>query len=184
MRVFWRKGYSGTSLADLTAAMRINKPSLYAAFGGKAALFRHALDRYAAGPSAYLRDALTLPTSRQVAEHMLRGAATVGTDPDNPPGCMWVRGSLTSGESTDPLAREMARAARAAHVVLRRRFEAAVASGDLPAETNASDLAHFVMTVSQGLSVRAAGGTPRRDLLRVVDTVLRNWPRKEDPLQK
>ena len=176
MRLFWRKGYTSTSLADLTAAMGINKPSLYATFGGKEALFRRALARYAEGPSAYLRDALTQPTSRQVVEHMLRGAATVGTEPGNPPGCMWVRASLTSRDNEDPLSRELAAAARAGHASLRRRLAKAVASGDLPSDANASDLAHYVMTVSQGLSVRAAAGTPRRDLLRVVDAALRSWP--------
>jgi AcrR family transcriptional regulator len=176
MRLFWRKGYLGTSLSDLTTTMGINKPSLYAAFGGKEQLFRRALERYAAGPSAYLRDALTQPTSRQVVEHMLRGAATVGTDPSNPPGCMWVRASLTSGDSKDPLSRELAAAARAGHAGLRKRFEKAIAIGDLPGDANASDLAHYVMTVSQGLSVRAAAGARRQDLLRVVAEVLRNWP--------
>ena len=54
MQVFWRKGYLGTSLSDLTDAMGINRPSLYAAFGNKKSLFRKALDRYFKGPSAYL----------------------------------------------------------------------------------------------------------------------------------
>jgi AcrR family transcriptional regulator len=50
MQVFWRNGYEGASLSDLTQAMGINRPSLYAAFGDKGTLFRKALDRYAEGP--------------------------------------------------------------------------------------------------------------------------------------
>lgn len=176
MRVFWRKGYASTSLEDLTEAMGINKPSLYAAFGDKEALFRRALERYAEGPTSYLREALVQPTSREVVAHMLRGAVLVGTDPANPQGCMWVRGSLTSGDSDAPLARELAAAARAGHAVLQRRLQEAIDTGDLPDDANAADLAHYVTTVSQGLSVRAAAGTARRDLLRVVDLVLRGWP--------
>src|SRR5688572_33338134 len=74
LSVFWRKGYEGTSLPDLTRAMGINRPSLYAAFGNKEALFRKVLDRYAAGPAAYVQKALAEPTARAVAQHLLRGS--------------------------------------------------------------------------------------------------------------
>ena len=66
LEVFWRKGYEGASLAELTEAMGINRPSLYAAFGNKEALFRLAFDRYADGPAAYTREALEAPTARGV----------------------------------------------------------------------------------------------------------------------
>src|SRR5436190_7853112 len=80
LEVFWRKGYEGTSLPDLTRAMRINRPSLYAAFGNKEALFRKALDRYVQGPAAYVRKSLTESTARAVAERVLRGSADLLTD--------------------------------------------------------------------------------------------------------
>jgi AcrR family transcriptional regulator len=98
MQVFWREGYQGASLSDLTAAMGINRPSLYATFGDKEALFHKALVRYAEGPSSYLRRALQEPTARAVAETMMRGAVDVGTHTDTPPGCMWVRGTLSCGD--------------------------------------------------------------------------------------
>src|SRR5580693_7878419 len=88
MKVFWRKGYEGASLPDLTRAMGINRPSLYAAFGNKEALFRKALDRYAAGPASYACKALEAPTARGVVERLLRGAA--GSDPHSPRGCLMV----------------------------------------------------------------------------------------------
>src|SRR5439155_18551737 len=75
LQVFWRKGYEGASLSDLTQAMGINRPSLYAAFGDKETLFRKALDRYAEGPAAYVGEALKRPTARTVTEKLLRGAA-------------------------------------------------------------------------------------------------------------
>src|SRR5436190_19772422 len=81
LQVFWRKGYEGTSLSDLTKAMRINRPSLYAAFGNKEALFRKALDRYSQGPSAFWDDALRAPAARAVAERLLRGTIALLTDP-------------------------------------------------------------------------------------------------------
>ena len=66
LRVFWRRGYEGATLPDLTAAMGINRPSLYAAFGSKEELFRKALDRYEEGPAAFAREDLNEPTARAV----------------------------------------------------------------------------------------------------------------------
>src|SRR5487761_2228685 len=87
MQVFWRQGYEGASLTALTTAMGINRPSLYAAFGDKAGLFREAVARYGTGPGRYIRRALGQPRARQVAEMLLRGAVNVATDPGNPSGC-------------------------------------------------------------------------------------------------
>src|SRR5437588_3573741 len=94
LKVFWRKGYEGTSLPDLTKAMGINRPSLYAAFGNKESLFRKALDRYAEGPAAYMREALNKPTARAVAERLLGGTIDLLTDRRNPRGCHMVHGAL------------------------------------------------------------------------------------------
>src|SRR6516225_7036799 len=88
LKVFWRKGYEGASLPELTRAMGINRPSLYAAFGNKEALFRKVLDRYAEGPAAYVREALTEPTARAVAERLLGGAVDLLSGPRGPRGCL------------------------------------------------------------------------------------------------
>src|SRR5437763_6915540 len=90
LRLFWRHGYEGTSLAALTEAMGINVPSLYAAFGNKEELFRRALDRYIQQPASYLRKALEQPTARAAAEQALRGAIGMTMNPRHPHGC--VRG--------------------------------------------------------------------------------------------
>src|ERR1700692_3078296 len=68
MRVFWEKGFEGSTLSDLTEAMGINRSSMYATFGDKEALFRLAMARYAEGPAAYVREALEQPTVRAVVE--------------------------------------------------------------------------------------------------------------------
>jgi AcrR family transcriptional regulator len=162
LEVFWRKGYEGASLAELTEAMGINRPSLYAAFGNKEALFRRALDRYADGPAAYTREALNAPTARKVAERLLLGAADALTDPCHPPGCLGVMGALTCGEAAEKL--------------LKLRLERAKSEGDLPAETNCADLARLVMTITQGMSVQAAGGASRKDLRKVAEMSLLAWP--------
>jgi AcrR family transcriptional regulator len=177
MYVFWRQGYEGASLSELTRAMGINRPSLYAAFGGKEALFREALDRYAAGPAGYVRDALAAPTARAVVERMLRGAVALQTDPKTPPGCLVVNGALACGSKADRVRRRLASHRDAVEHDLRRRLERARATGDLPAIARPADLARYVMTVMRGMAVQAAGGATRAELERVVQTALRAWPR-------
>ena len=176
LKVFWRKGYEGASLSQLTRAMGINRPSLYAAFGNKEALFRKALDRYAEGPTAYVHEALDEPTARAVAERLLEGTIDALTDPRNPRGCLMVQGALACGEAADSVRRELASRRAAGEGALRRRFERARAEGDLPADSDPADLARYVATVIHGMSVQAAGGASREELRRVAEMALRAWP--------
>ena len=125
LQVFWRKGYEGASLPDLTRAMRINRPSLYAAFGNKEALFRKAIDRYVEGPAAYVREALDEPTARAVAERLLGGAVDLLTDPRNPRGCLMVQGALACGEAAESVRRELVSRRAAGEAAVRQRFECA-----------------------------------------------------------
>jgi AcrR family transcriptional regulator len=176
-QVFWTKGYEGASLTELTQAMGINRPSLYAAFGNKETLFRKVLDRYAEERAAYLREALEQLTAREVAEHLLRGAADLLTDPHNPTGCLMVQGALVCGEDEDCVRQELVSRRVAAEAALRRRFQRAKAEGDLASDINPADLSRYAITISQGMAVQAAGGASRADLQRVVDTAMRCWPR-------
>src|SRR3982751_852838 len=112
LKVFWSKGYEGASLPDLTAAMGINRPSLYAAFGNKESLFKKVLARYAEGPACYVRRAVEAPTGRKVFEHLLNGAIDLVTCPDHPGGCLAVQGALACGDEA-AAAREQLVALRA-----------------------------------------------------------------------
>jgi AcrR family transcriptional regulator len=176
LRVFWRRGYEGATLPDLTKAMGINRPSLYAAFGSKEELFRKALDRYAEGPAACMRQALNEPTARAVAERLLDGAIDLVTDRRNPRGCLMVQGALACGETAESVRRELVARRVAGEVAVRQRFERARADGDLPAEADPADLARYVVTVMRGMAVQAAGGASREDLRRVAEMALRAWP--------
>ena len=177
LQVFWRKGYEGTSLSDLTEAMGINRPSLYAAFGDKEALFRKALDRYAEGPASYVRQALSQPTSREAVKMLLRSSADLLSDPRNPPGCLNIRGALACGEGAEGIRRELALRRAAGEALIRKRLKRAQAEGDLPSHANPADLARYITTVLHGMSVQAAGGATRAELQRVAQTALRAWPR-------
>jgi AcrR family transcriptional regulator len=176
LHVFWRQGYEGASLTDLTEAMGISRPSLYAAFGNKEDLFRRALDRYAQhGPGAVHRDALNEPTAKAVVKRLLHGAAHCLTDPNNPRGCLAVQGALSCGEAAETIKAELCGRRAAGEAALSERFERAKADGDLAASSDPRALARYVMTVQQGMSVQAAGGASREELLAVADMALRAW---------
>jgi AcrR family transcriptional regulator len=177
LEVFWRKGYEGASLTDLTRVMGINRPSLYAAFGDKEGLFRRVLDRYPEGPAAYIQEALKRPTARAVVERLLAGAAESLTDPENPRGCLYVQGALACGKENDSVRRELISRRAAGEAAICQRLERAKAEGDLPPDADASDLARFVATVLQGMAVQAAGGATRSQLERVIRTALHAWPK-------
>ena len=176
LQVFWRKGYEGASLADLTKAVGVNRPSLYAAFGDKEALFRKALDRYLDGPAAYTQEALKEPTARAVVERLLRGATDLNTAPRNPEGCLMVQGALACSEAADSIRQELTACRAAGEAAIRRRLQRAKSDGDLPADVNPADLARYIATVLYGIAVQTAGGASRDELRRVVEMALRSFP--------
>jgi AcrR family transcriptional regulator len=175
MHVFWAKGYEGASLSNLTRAMRINRPSLYAAFGNKEQLFKKVLDRYMNGPVAYFAKALAAPKARDVVEQIFLGTARMAEDPRVPAGCLMVQGALACGSASAQ--KEVAARRAAAEVALRRRLQRAKREGDLPKNVAPAELAHYVMTVVRGMAVQSAGGASRDQLHRVTQIALRAWPK-------
>jgi AcrR family transcriptional regulator len=170
MQVFWRNGYLGTSLEDLTRAMDINRPSLYAAFGNKRALYRLALERYFKGPSLYLSEALKEPTARRVIERLLYGVVDMLTKAPSPGTCLWVQGALSCGD--DPLRPEFAAQRVAGLANLRKRLRRAKVEGDLAETVDEDALAHLVQTINFGLTLQASTGATRRELLSIVEIAL------------
>jgi AcrR family transcriptional regulator len=176
LEVFWRKGYEGASISELTEAMGINRPSLYAAFGNKEELFRKALDRYVQGPAAYTYRALDEPTARSVVERLLHDAADALTCPDNPHGCLGVQGALACGDAATSIKEELCARQARWEAALQRRLERAKREGDLSGSANCADLAQFIATIIQGMAVQAAGGATRQELRKVADLALHAWP--------
>ncbi len=174
--VFWRKGFEGASLSDLTKAVGVSRPSLYAAFGDKEALFRKALDRYLDGPAAYVQQALNEPSARAVIERLLRGAAGSNTARRNPSGCLMVQGALACGEGADSIRQELTAHRVAGEAAIRRRLQRAKSEGDLSSDAEPEDLARYVATILYGMSVQAASGASRDKLQRIADMALRTLP--------
>jgi AcrR family transcriptional regulator len=176
MMVFWRDGYEGTSLATLTEAMGINRPSLYAAFGDKEALFHKVLDRYTEGPAAYVGEALRLPTARAVVEALLQGAVNVCASSSNPRGCLLIQGGLSCGAEAKAIQKALVARRNEGEKLLARRLKRARSEGDLPSDANPVDLARYIVTVVRGLGVQAAGGASHAELQRVVQVAMKSWP--------
>lgn len=176
LEVFWRHGYEGATLPALTAAMGINRPSLYAAFGNKEELFRRALKRYAEAAVSRLDEALAEPTAKAVAEKLLYGAAAAAGDPGRPKGCFLVQGALACSAEAEAIRRAAAEQRAAGQALLRRRFRRAVEEGDLPAGVDPADLARFVFALLHGMAVLAVSSAKRDELTRVVELAMRAWP--------
>jgi AcrR family transcriptional regulator len=174
--VFWRQGYEGTSMADLTKAMGINAPSLYGAFGNKEALFAKVLDRYIEGPGGYVKQAMLAPTAAEFVKQLLSASADFFTDPSHPCGCL----AINAGLAWNPQSKQVRKQLACRHVTRERLFEhrlrQAFKEGDLPEDSDPRDLARYLSVVFQGLAVQASAGANRRDLQKVVDLVLSVWP--------
>ncbi len=174
--VFWTKGYESASLANLTAAMGITKPSLYATFGNKEALFHKALDLYEAEKLAYTREALAAPTARGVAEYILRGALDAQTSSHGPTGCLGVMSAITCGPEADSIKADVIQRRQSSQAALIERFSQAQRDGDLSDQIDPEGLTQYLYAILQGMAVQAGSGASRSDLERVVETSLIVWP--------
>ena len=179
LEVFWRRGYEGASLTELTEAMGITRPSLYATYGNKEELFRKALDLYDARHLGFARAALAAPNAREVAARLLAGFADLATGIDNPPGCLGTVGALACSTAADPIKAELTRRRGLFEGELVQRLMQARAEGDLAEAEVPTDLARYVMVVAGGLAVQGAGGATRASLARAVEMALRAWPAPE-----
>ncbi len=176
LRVFWEKGYDGTSLTDLTEAMGITRPSLYAAFGNKESLFRKALDLYEREKLDYIGRALAAPTARGVAETMLRGSVDNVLSCDEPHGCLGVITSVACGPESQSIREEVVQRGEKGKRALTERFERAKAEGDLAPDVDAEGLTRVLVAMLQGISVQANQGATRKQLEGLVETGLAMWP--------
>lgn len=174
--VFWRKGYEGASYADLTEATGVERPALYSAFGNKEALFRRVLDRYYERYLDFIPAALQRPTARDVAAHVLHGAAELNTRYPDRTGCLGILGALAGSDESESVRQALIDARAAGEAQLRDRFEQAKTEGDLPETARPDALAGFVMAVLHGMAVQAKAGFSRDRLDAIAEQALSGWP--------
>jgi AcrR family transcriptional regulator len=176
MRVFWERGYEAATMAELTEAMGIRPPSLYAAFGSKEGLFRETVALYGRTEGTITPDALReAPTAREGVREALRRNTISYTDPGTPPGCMIVHAASNCTPDNEGVRDLLAEDRRAVADQFRDRVDRGVAEGDVPRGTDARALAAFYATALFGISVRARDGASRRELLGVVDAAMAAW---------
>lgn len=176
VNVFWAHGYEGASMSELVEVLGVNKPSIYAAFGNKEALFLKALEKYISGQAGFITKALNEPTAKLVAEKFLIGAVEFFSDKSHPSGCMVVQGALSCGQGAEFIQNELISCRWKLEDNFKKRFDLAIEQGDLLPSSNSSNLAKYLTTLHQGLSVQATSGAGKSELLAVVDLALNIWP--------
>jgi TetR/AcrR family transcriptional regulator, copper-responsive repressor len=177
MHVFWEHGYEAASIAELTAAMGINAPNLYTAFGDKERLFLEAIERYGKGPGSYVQRALNEePTARRAMQRLLDEAADELTQPSHPLGCMMVMATTNCSVAAEHIQEALVKRRALGLAIIQARIQRGIDEGDVPAKTDAAALANFYVTVYQGMSMQAKDGAPRESLLASVEMAMRSWP--------
>ncbi|MQT13232.1 TetR/AcrR family transcriptional regulator [Segnochrobactrum spirostomi] len=176
MEVFRAHGYEGSSIADLTAAMGIASPSLYAAFGSKQQLFREAVDLFGTlGPQT--KAALTAASARDAIAGMLDAAANgLAAKDGQGGGCLVVLGAVVCAPENEPVSRYVSEQRIEMCELIRRRIERAVADGELPATLDVGPVSAFYATVTQGLSIQARDGASAETLRGVAACAMAAWP--------
>lgn len=176
MELFWRRGYDGASVADLTAAMGINSPSLYACFGSKEELFREAVTLYGETDGSLTTRALCeTPTARGAVEAMLRDNAEAFIRPGRPTGCMVVLAAPTGSAQSDTVCEFLVERRRQARALLETRLLRGIRDGELPETADIGALTDFYSTVLHGLSIQARDGAGPATMRAVVDSAMMAW---------
>jgi AcrR family transcriptional regulator len=176
MIVFWRHGFEATSLAELTAAMGVTPPSIYAAFGDKKQLFLEAVALYLSGPITSDSIITDAATAREAASGLLEAAAIGFTGRDTPRGCLLASSAISCSANAADVQGELAAIRRRIEARLKEKIVRAIKSGEMPATADADALAGHIMAVIQGLSTLARDGAGRAKLLRVASTAMLAWP--------
>ena len=176
MEVFWVKGYEGASISDLTGAMGIGSPSLYAAFGSKEALFREAIELYGRIEGPEIWDVVeNAPDARAAVEGFLTATAHSFSRPGKPRGCMVVLSQLNTTEASASVCAALRENRAQGQSGLEARLRRAVGDGDLPPSVDVAALAAFYLTVQQGMSIQARDGASQERLLAVAKGAMAAW---------
>ena len=176
MLAFWESGYETTSISDLTAAMGVTAPSIYAAFGDKKRLFLEALRRYAGDPADLERAMELAPSARDAVASMLENAARLFTGDATPRGCLLASAAATGSKAAADVRGAAAKERRIIRAIIVSRIEVDIERGLLPEATRTEVLADLALAVTQGMSVLARDGANRETLLEVARASMEGWP--------
>lgn len=186
LAVFWRSGYQGASLAELTRAMGITKPSLYAAFGNKEQLYLKALERYRERQLIQHADALAAaPELREAMRRFLRSVAIMLTAKELPGGCMVVNSAVACDIGALPqrvVAAIGATVNQSSFGLLKARLQKELLNRNLPEDTPIEQLADYFTAVMSGMAVMAKLGVTEERLFDIIEQALCILPDVDHPL--
>jgi len=175
--LFWKRGFSPTSLAELTSAMGIHPPSLYNAFGGKEDLFLEVLDNYMRESDEWLEEEFAAYSSmRQAFAHILLHMADFLTDPVHPPGCLLACGGVNLESADSRIEKTMSQLRHGREEYFLGKLRKARRDGELPAELSPRSFAAYFQSVQQGMSALARDGANRERLREVARVAMLAWP--------
>ncbi|TWB60664.1 TetR/AcrR family transcriptional regulator [Nitrospirillum viridazoti] len=166
MDAFWKSGYSGTSLDDLSAATGMNRPSLYAAFGDKRSLYLKALAHYwQVALGAMHAD---LAEDRPLADSLMRayeGALAIYfSGEDRARGCFVVSTAVTEAVEDAEIREGLMTGFLAFDADFEARFRAAQRNGELRDDADPAALAVIATGVMHTIAIRARSGATRAAL--------------------
>jgi AcrR family transcriptional regulator len=176
LRLFWEKGYEGTSLSDLMEATGLTKSSLYKAFDNKETLFWRVVERYQRDFLDFRHEALAEPTPRRIAERLLDGIIELHSGRMNPVGCLELNTALAGSTESEQIRQELVRGRELFRRRLRDRFEETMATAPLPPGMTSDDAASLIIALIQGLAVQAKGGASAETARSVARAALLSWP--------
>ena len=174
LKVFWAKGYEGTTVSDLTKAMGLNMSSLYAAFGDKETLFRQVAGRYAEEASALYEKAMAKPTLYEALSDLFSAIVEFLNRPGYPPGCLTVMGALATSSAAEPVQQLLLQMRTRGQLRLQERCEEARKAGELPKKTDVPGFARYLATVLWGLMVQGASGATKAQMQEIADVTLQH----------
>ena len=176
MYVFWSKGFENTSMPNLIEAMKINSPSIYAAFGSKEKLFLEAAELYSNTEGGRIWASMqTHPSARKAIERMLEVSVEEFSRADRPNGCMIVLGSLHHEGGNDDIRNALQTRRIQCLSMVHARLIEDVNEGLLPEGPDWQSIAAYYVTLQQGLSIQARDGATREALMAVVKCAMLSW---------
>ena len=177
LKVFWAKGYEGTTVSDLTRAMELNMSSLYAAFGDKENLFRQVAARYAEDASALYEKAMARPTLYASLSDLFSAIVEFLNRPGYPPGCLTVMGALATSSAAEPVQQLLLQMRTQGQVRLQQRCEEAQKMGELPETMDTPAFARYIATILWGLMVQGASGATKAQMHEIAETTMQHLAR-------
>lgn len=174
LKVFWAKGYEGTTVTDLTKAMGLNMSSLYAAFGDKEKLFREVAARYAMDASALYEKALARPTLAESLKDLFSAIVEFLNRPGYPPGCLTVMGALATSSNAEPVQQLLLQMRTKGQRRLQERCKQAQDAGELSQQTDVPAFARYLSTILWGLMVQGASGATKAQMQDISDSAIKH----------